>query len=117
MHEGDNLPQLRDKRVLVVDSEPRIVESLAMRLKGEGIGTIRTAGDGPSALRLHEEAPFDLILLDNVMPGLRGPEVLRGLRRRGDRVPVIMHSAWNREELAMQRTRNQAQVSISPRDH
>ncbi len=93
------LAQFGDRRVLIVDSEPSILISLAYNLEAAGIRTIRTASDGRTALELHEEGPFDLILLDNSMPRMRGPEVLRELRCRGDWVPVIMHTAWNREDL------------------
>jgi DNA-binding response OmpR family regulator len=93
------LAQFGDRRVLIVDSEPNILISLTYNLEAAGIRTIRTASDGQTTLELHEEEPFDLILLDNFMPRMRGPEVLRELRCRGDWVTVIMHTAWNREEL------------------
>jgi DNA-binding response OmpR family regulator len=84
---------------LIVDSEPNLVLSLALSLESEGLRELGTANDGISALEMHEREPYDLILLDNNMPRMRGPEVVRELRRRGDRVPVIMHTAWSREEL------------------
>jgi len=93
------LDQFADKRVLIVDDERNIAISLAFNLEAEGIRTIQTAGDGLSALELQKSEPFDLILLNNYMPRMRGPEVLAELRRRGDWVPVVMHTTSNREEL------------------
>jgi DNA-binding response OmpR family regulator len=93
------LEQFADKRVLVVDSERNIITLLAINLEMEGLRNIGTASDGVSALALHTDEPFDLILLDNNMRRLRGPAALRELRCRGDWVPVIMHSAWDPAEL------------------
>ena len=93
------LAQFADSRVLIVDSESRLLAGLALNLEAEGLRTLETASNGASALALHEQEPFDLILLDNHMPRMTGREVLRELRRRGDPVPVIMHTASSREEL------------------
>ena len=96
------LEQFANKRVLIVDSEPNLVASLAISLEAEGLRNLGTANDGVSALAMHEEESFDLILLDNHMSRMTGPEVLRELRCRGDWVAVIMHTAWNREDLDLE---------------
>jgi DNA-binding response OmpR family regulator len=77
--------------VLVVDDEPIITEVVARYLERAGYDT-RTAGDGESALRAAEEAWPDLVVLDIMLPGIDGLEVLRRLRER-DRVPVILLTA------------------------
>ena len=67
---------------------------LSRRLRGHGF-TIAVAESGPEALRLLEETPFDLVLLDVVMPGMSGLDVLRDLRPRhaAADLPVIMATA------------------------
>jgi len=80
--------------LLVVDDNAENREMLSRRLRGQGF-TIATAENGPEALRLLDETPFDLVLLDVVMPGMSGLEVLRDLRSRHDAadLPVIMATA------------------------
>ena len=80
--------------LLVVDDNEVNREMLSRRLRMHGF-TIAVAESGPVALRLLEETPFDLVLLDVVMPGMSGLEVLRDLRSRHDAadLPVIMATA------------------------
>jgi len=80
--------------LLVVDDNAENREMLSRRLRGHGF-TIAAAESGPEALRLLEEIPFDLVLLDVVMPGMSGLDVLRDLRPRhaAADLPVIMATA------------------------
>ncbi|HQP87459.1 MAG TPA: adenylate/guanylate cyclase domain-containing protein [Thermoanaerobaculia bacterium] len=80
--------------LLVVDDNAENRDMLSRRLRAHGF-TIAVAENGPEALRLLEEVPFDLVLLDVVMPGMSGLEVLRDLRGRHDAadLPVIMATA------------------------
>jgi two-component system response regulator AdeR len=80
--------------VLVVEDEPQIAEVLEAYLRRDGFGVAR-AGDGPSALHLHERVRPDLVLLDVMLPGLDGFEVLRRLRadRTRPSTPVILLTA------------------------
>ncbi len=64
-------------RVLIVDDEPGIQESLRMLLKQDC--ELVTAGDVDAALRVIDEEPPDLILLDLLMPGRNGIELLNEL--------------------------------------
>ena len=80
--------------LLVVDDNAENREMLSRRLRSRGF-TIATAESGPEAIRLLDETPFDLVLLDVVMPGMSGLEVLADLRTRhapAD-LPVIMATA------------------------
>jgi two-component system response regulator MprA len=80
-------------RVLVVDDEPAVRESLRRALALEGFD-VELVSSGEDALaRLTSEAAADVVLLDVLMPGLDGLEVCRQLRRRGNRVPVLMLTA------------------------
>ncbi|HEY2335365.1 MAG TPA: response regulator transcription factor [Solirubrobacterales bacterium] len=83
--------------VLVVDDEPTIVEVVARYLELAGYETLE-AGDGVEALRLAELRRPDLIVLDVMLPGLDGIEVLRRLHERpGKPVPVILLTARGEE--------------------
>ncbi len=77
--------------VLVADDEPRITKLVSIALAAEGFRVV-TAGGGEDALAKAEEVRPDIVLLDIVMPGLDGIEVMRRLRERRP-VPVILLSA------------------------
>jgi two-component system alkaline phosphatase synthesis response regulator PhoP len=80
------------KRLLLVEDEPGLVLTLTDRLAKEGYA-VESSGDGESGLERASREPFDLVLLDVMLPRLGGFEVLRELRRRGREVPVIMLTA------------------------
>jgi DNA-binding response OmpR family regulator len=87
------------RRVLVVEDEPHIRDLVALHLRLDG-WTITTAGHGDDALRLIQSEPFDLVVLDLMLPGLDGLTILKALRREkvnGD-VPVLLLTA-RREEV------------------
>jgi DNA-binding response OmpR family regulator len=75
--------------VLVVDDEPTIAEVVARYLERAGYAT-RIAPDGPAALALAEDGPVDLVVLDLMLPGIDGLEVMRRLRRGGTDGPAII---------------------------
>ncbi len=77
--------------VLVADDEPRITKLVSMALSGEGFRVV-TASGSEEALAKAEDMRPDIILLDIVMPGLDGIEVMRQLRERRQ-VPVILLTA------------------------
>jgi DNA-binding response OmpR family regulator len=88
------LPAPRRRTVLVVDDEPNIRRLVAHHLTGAGY-RVRTATNGAEALeRFAEETP-DLVLLDVLMPGVDGLEVLRSLKSEPDSacVPVLLLTA------------------------
>lgn len=77
--------------VLVVDDEPTVREVVAGYLRRDG-HTVSEAADGPTALRLLEADPPDLVVLDMMLPGVNGLDILRRIRADGD-MPVIMLTA------------------------
>ena len=77
--------------VLVVDDEPTITEVVSRYLERAGYET-RVAGDGPRALQLAGDERPDLVVLDLMLPGMDGLEVMRRLRER-DRISVILLTA------------------------
>ncbi|MDI9419205.1 MAG: response regulator transcription factor [Firmicutes bacterium] len=78
-------------RILVIEDEEKFARFIEMELTHEGY-EVAKAFDGRSGLELAELGQFDLILLDIMLPGLNGMEVLRRLRRSSS-VPVIMLTA------------------------
>src|SRR5690242_330418 len=83
--------------VLVVDDEPTIAEVVARYLQRAGYDA-RIAGDGPSAVELARTQRPDLVVLDLMLPGLDGLEVMRRIRDGDrDRVAVILLTAKGEE--------------------
>ncbi|HEX4745438.1 MAG TPA: response regulator transcription factor [Gaiellaceae bacterium] len=80
-------------RVLVVDDERAVRESLRRALELEGYD-VELAEDGEEALdRLDAPTPADAVILDVLMPGIDGLEVCRRLRHGGNHVPILMLTA------------------------
>jgi two-component system, OmpR family, response regulator len=78
--------------LLVVDDEPFLRDAVAASLRFLGFA-VTTAETGASALRLARDRPFDLVVLDVMLPDTDGFDVVRRLRRDGCRVPVIFLTA------------------------
>jgi two-component system, OmpR family, response regulator len=78
--------------LLVVDDEPFLCDAVAASLRFLGFA-VSTADTGSDALRLVREQPFDLVVLDVMLPDTDGFEIVRRLRREGCRVPVIFLTA------------------------
>lgn len=79
-------------RILLVEDEEKLARFVELELTHEGY-QVEKAFDGRTGLELAEKGGFDLLLLDIMLPGLNGLEVLRRLRREGSGVPVIMLTA------------------------
>src|SRR5215211_985131 len=82
-------------RVLVVDDEPVLVDTIRYSLGREGFD-VQVASDGHEALRLARAVPPDLMVLDLMLPGLDGLEVCRDIRRDST-VPILMLTAKDDE--------------------
>lgn len=87
------------ERILVVDDEPDILSLLVYQLSREGY-RVSTAVDGRSALSTAREERPDVVVLDLMLPGVDGYEVLRTLREDDDTsdIPVILLTARREEE-------------------
>jgi len=79
-------------RILVIEDEARIQAFLARGLEAEGY-TVVAAGDGRMGLDLATRAEWDLVVLDLLLPGLNGLQVLRELQRTQPELPVLILSA------------------------
>ncbi len=95
---ASNAPvDLRSARILVVDDE--LGRQIRFTLEQDGCSDVTLAFDGFEALEYAEKSRFDLILLNYRMPRMNGADALRILRNRGSDTPVIMISAWDRDEI------------------
>jgi two-component system, OmpR family, response regulator MtrA len=80
-----------DARILLVEDDPSIREITAIGLRNAGF-TVETAGDGAAGLERFGVEPFDLVLLDVMLPRVDGLEVCRAIRKTST-IPVVMLTA------------------------
>jgi len=78
--------------ILLVDDDTELSDMLAEYLQPEGM-SISAAATGTQGLRRAQQEDYDLIVLDVMLPGLSGFDVLRQLRESGSRTPVLMLTA------------------------
>ncbi|WP_440114316.1 response regulator transcription factor [Paenibacillus sp. QZ-Y1] len=81
-----------NEAVLVIEDEPKIARLLELELQYEGY-QVGKAGSGTEGLEKYGDGQWDLILLDIMLPGLSGIEVLRRIRAKDATVPIIMLTA------------------------
>jgi DNA-binding response OmpR family regulator len=79
-------------RILVIDDEPKIVSFVSRALTGDGLA-VDSAPDGARGLALAEREPYELVILDLLLPGLDGAGVLRKLVHRRPAQQVLVLSA------------------------
>ena len=78
--------------ILIVEDEPSIAKFVRQGLTEAGYA-VDLVGDGRSALNYALSADYDAYVLDIMLPGMNGLELLRDLRRRGDKTPALMLTA------------------------
>ncbi len=83
---------MRDQKILLVEDEPGLVLTLTDRLESEGY-VVDSAREGGEALTKAADGPYDLILLDVMLPGKSGFDVCRELRSRGSSTPILFLTA------------------------
>lgn len=83
--------------ILVIEDDVDLGFGLRNNLEIEGY-TVEVTTDGPSGLTALGGRRFDLVILDLMIPGLDGFRVLRSMRQRGDRTPVLILTARGQEE-------------------
>jgi DNA-binding response OmpR family regulator len=83
-------------RVLVVDDDADIRDLVALKLQASGID-VDTAPDGVQGLEKANTGNFDAVVLDVMMPGMSGIDVLQAMRNAGNQTPVIMLTAKTQE--------------------
>lgn len=83
-------------RILIIEDEPDMRRGLQDNLEFEDYEIVST-GNGNEGLRLAQKEPFDLILLDLMLPGMDGMEVCRKLKESGSTIPIVMLTARGAE--------------------
>ncbi|WP_223068596.1 response regulator transcription factor [Paenibacillus caui] len=89
------------KRLLVIEDEPTLSRLLSYNLKSEGY-EVTVEEHGQSGYETALRSGFDLILLDLMLPGLNGFEIMSKLRSEGVGTPIIILTAKNAEEEVVQ---------------
>jgi len=87
-------------RVLLVEDDEHLAEGLAFNLRNNGYEVL-SVETGEEACDAVEQGRFDLILLDVMLPGINGVEVVRRIRRAGNTSPVLMLTARSRADEAV----------------
>jgi DNA-binding response OmpR family regulator len=79
-------------RILLIEDEPALVTIVEDALQADGY-VVESAGDGPTGLRRGVDEPFDLIILDLMLPGMDGMDLCHLLRQHGFDGPLLMLTA------------------------
>ena len=89
-----------DRRILIVDDQQSNLRLLEYTLRRGGFDSITSTMDPCAVIALHRDHHYDLILLDLVMPGMDGFQVMEGLAEieEGGELPVLVMSADPRHE-------------------
>lgn len=85
--------------VLLVDDEDAILEITQTYLESDGDIYAKTAGSALEAIKLLGHWDYDMVICDYAMPGGSGIELLKALRRRGNKVPFLLFTAKERSEV------------------
>lgn len=88
---------MANESILIVEDEEKIARLLELELKYEGYD-VKKAGDGIEALEAYRSEEWDLVLLDVMLPGISGIELLRRIRTNDYDTPVILLTAKNSVE-------------------
>jgi DNA-binding response OmpR family regulator len=84
-------------RILIVEDEKKLCDLIERALKAERFA-VDTAGDGNSGWQLADSYDYDLIILDLMLPGIGGAELLRRIRRKNQQVPILILTAQDATE-------------------
>ena len=88
--------------VLLVDDEEQLLQSGSFSLRTSGINNIVKCSDSREVLKLLKEKPYSVIILDLMMPYINGNELLPEISQDFPHIPVIMHTAVNEVERAVE---------------
>jgi len=86
------------KKILIIDDDKVLLETLKVYLEIEGFKVI-TAADGEKGFQLASQETVDLIILDFMLPSLNGLEVCKRLRTKKIKTPIIMLTGEKKEEI------------------
>lgn len=94
------MTSMRKPRLLLVDDEIPFVENLLKLLSRRGY-EVSTAHDGDTALRIVQEREFDVVILDQNMPGKDGITVLRELKKIQPHLEVVILTGYGSVDMAL----------------
>ncbi len=94
------MASMRKPRLLLVDDEIPFVANLLKLLSHRGY-EVSTAHDGDSALRIVQEREFDVVILDQNMPGKDGITVLRELKKKQPHLEVVILTGYGNVDMAL----------------
>ncbi len=97
---ADRVSPAAKRRILVIDDEADIRESLEMLLYGENYD-VELAENATAGMQKFESGTYELVLLDLMMPDRSGMEVLTEIRQRDHETPVFMLTAYGSVEVAV----------------
>ncbi len=92
---------MNDICVLIVDDEEELAAVIADRLEFRGIKA-RTASDGETALMMIESDPPDIVLLDLMLPGMSGLDILKKINALDLNIPVILLTGYGSKEMTLE---------------
>lgn len=95
------MPEARDVRVLLMEDDPGLARLFQKRLGRHGY-QIEWACDGAQGLAMYDRGCYDIVVMDHVMPGYTGLEVIRILAARGPLPPIIMVTGTGSEQIAVE---------------
>lgn len=87
--------------ILVAEDEIMMRKTIEFRLKKDG-HTVCTVPDGREALQKIEEADFDLVITDVMMPFASGLEIISAVKKKANKIPVIVLSAMGQENIVLE---------------
>ncbi|MGC9364121.1 MAG: response regulator [Fidelibacterota bacterium] len=90
---------MEKNKILIVDDEPNVCQFLSEYLEYRGFGT-RISNSGNEALQCLQKENFDAMLLDLIMPGMNGLEVLEKIRQMNITIPVIIVTGVKDKDVA-----------------
>jgi two-component system alkaline phosphatase synthesis response regulator PhoP len=85
-----------EKKVLIIEDDTDLVDLIGMHLKDIGC-LVETSQEGPAGLEMALKNPYDLIILDLMLPGMDGLEICRQLRSENKTVPILMLTSKSEE--------------------
>ena len=88
-------------RVLIVEDEERLAQNVAAILRDNALCAVDLAPDGEEGLFMARSSPYDLLILDLMLPKLNGLQVLKSLRAEGSHAPVLILTARDEKDIVV----------------
>jgi DNA-binding response OmpR family regulator len=93
---------IKDKKILICDDDKSVSGFLGYFLKSAGYSQIEIVSSGEEVLEKIAEKRYDLILLDIMLPGMNGIEILRRVKQIDSKITVVMITGFPEDEMALE---------------